>query len=143
MSGPSQSHAPTAEHPNAVAYRQTADAFRARDVMALRALIDVDVVWHFPGNNIRAGDVRGLDAVVAFLKGLPAGFTLREHDVLGNDEHVVALSHMGIRRPDLELEIRVVSVFHFRNGQQFERWFYPEDVGRWDRMFELPGEDGS
>jgi uncharacterized protein len=128
------------EHPNAVAYRRTADAFRARDFAALRALFDPDVVWHIPGDNVRAGEVQGLDAVVDFLTGLPAGFTLSEHDVLGNDEHVVALSQMGVRRPDLDLMTRVVNVFHFRDGRQVERWFYPEDMGTWDRALSLPGE---
>jgi ketosteroid isomerase-like protein len=128
------------EHPNAIAYRRTADAFRAGDIAALRALFDPDVVWHIPGHNIRAGEVRGLGAVVALLTGLPAGFTTTEHDVLGNDEHVVALSHMGVRRPDFELFTRVVNVFHFRDGRQVERWFYPEDMESWDQAFNLPGE---
>jgi ketosteroid isomerase-like protein len=130
------------EHPNAVAYRRTADAFRARDFAALQALFDPDVVWHIPGHNIRAGEVRGLDAVVALLAGLPAGYTISEHDVLGNDEHVVALSNMGVRRPDLELMTRVANVFHFREGRQVERWFYPEDMETWDRAFNLPGQAG-
>jgi ketosteroid isomerase-like protein len=128
------------EHPNAVAYRRTADAFRARDFAALQALFDFDVVWHIPGHNIRAGEVHGFEAVIALLSGLPAGYTISEHDVLGNDEHVVALSNMGVRRPDLELMTRVVSVFHFREGRQVERWFYPEDMATWDQAFSLPGE---
>jgi uncharacterized protein len=131
------------EHPNATAYRRTAYAFRDGDFAALQPLFDADVVWHIPGNNVRAGEVRGLDAVVALLTGLPSGFTISEHDVLGNDEHVVALSHMGVRRPDLELMTRVVNVFHFRNGRQVERWFYPEDMATWDQAFNLPGKAGA
>jgi ketosteroid isomerase-like protein len=127
------------EHPNAVAYRRTVDAFRAMDFEALQALFDPDVVWHIPGDNVRTGDVRGLDSVVSLLTGLPAGFTINEHDVLGNDEHVVALSQIGVRRPDLELMTRVVNVFHFREGRQVERWFYPEDMDTWDQVFSLPG----
>ena len=127
------------EHPNAIAYRLTVDAFRTGDLTALRALFDPEVVWHVPGRNIRAGEgSRRLDALVAFLTGLPPGFTIREHDVLGNEEHVVALSHIGVRRPDLDLVIRVVSVFHFRDGRQVERWFYPENMQVWDQIFDLP-----
>ncbi len=140
VSVPQESDPVACEHPNATAYRRTADAFRVGDLAALGALFDPDVVWHIPGQSFRAGEVRGLDAVIAFLRGLPAGFTLREHDVLGNDEHVVALSYMGVRRPDLELETRVVSVFHFRDGRQVERWHYPEDAEVWDRIFGLPSE---
>ena len=129
------------EHPNALAYRRTADLFRARDIEKLRTLIDSEVVWHVPGASVRAGEIRGLEAVVHFLRTLPAGFTIREHDVFGNDQHVVALSYMGIRRPDFEDMVRVVSVFHFRNGRQVERWFYPEDMVAWDRVLGLPPGD--
>jgi ketosteroid isomerase-like protein len=126
----------TGEHTNAVAYRRTADAFRARDFDAIGSLVAEDVVWHVPGRHPMAGEIRGRDALVAWLSRLGAlGFTLREHDVLANDEHVCALSFMGARRPGVEIEIRVVSVFHFRDGQQVERWFYPEDMAAWDSIF--------
>jgi ketosteroid isomerase-like protein len=126
----------SAEHPNAIAYRRTADAFRARDFDTLRSLIADDVVWHVPGRHPMAGEIRGLDALVAFLSRLNGlGFTLREHDVLGNDDHVCALSYMGARRPGVDIEIRVLSVFHFRDGRQLERWLYPEDLEAWDAIF--------
>ncbi len=127
----------TGEHPNAIAYRRTVDAFRARDVETIRSLVAVDVVWHVPGQNSMAGEIRGLDELVAWLGRLSEfGFTIREHDVFGNDEHVCALSYIGARRPGAEFEIRVTSVFHFRDGQQVERWFYPEDMAGWDAIFD-------
>jgi ketosteroid isomerase-like protein len=126
----------TDEHPNAIAYRRAADAFRARDLATIEALVDEDVVWHVPGNHPRAGDIRGRTALIEWLAGLAdTGFWLREHDVLGNDEHVCALSYMGVRRPGVDVETRVVSVFHFRNGRQVERWFYADDPAIWDRIF--------
>ena len=83
-----------------------------------------------------AGEIRGLDELVAWLGRLTElGFTLREHDVFGNDEHVCALSYMGARRPGVVIEIRVTSVFHFRAGRQVERWIYPDDAAAWDAIF--------
>ena len=113
----------TEEHPNAAAYRRTVDAFRAMDFVAVRSLIADDVVWHVPGDHQMAGEIRGLEALIDWLGRLAAlGFTINEHDVLGSDDHVVALSYIGARRPNVEVETRVVSVFHFRDGRQLERW---------------------
>jgi ketosteroid isomerase-like protein len=126
----------TTEHPNATAYRSTADAFRAGDVAALRSLIDEDVVWHVPGRHAMAGEIRGLDDLIAWLSQLRGlGFTLREHDVFASDEHVCALSYMGARRPGVDIEVRVTSVFHYRAGRQLERWLYPEDMAAWEAIF--------
>jgi uncharacterized protein len=125
-----------AEHPNATAYRRAADAFRAGDMATIEALIAEDVVWHVPGDHPMAGDVRGRDALLRWLARVPPlGFWLREHDVFGNDDHVCALSIMGARREGVEVETRVVSIFHFKGGRQTERWFYPEDRRAWDRIF--------
>ena len=124
------------EHPNALVYRRTADAFRSADKAAFAALVSTDVVWHVPGSHSMAGDVRGRDQLIAWLDRARAkGFWLTEHDVLGNDEHVCALSSMGARRPGVDVQTRVVSVFHYRDGQQLERWFYPEDGAAWDQIF--------
>jgi len=128
---------PDADHPNAIAYRRAAESFRARDFERLATLVDDEVVWHIPGRHRRAGDLRGRDAVVAWLAELTRiGFWLSEHDVLGNDRHVCALSEMGARRPGLDVRTRVVSIFHYRDGRQLERWFYPEDAAIWERIFD-------
>jgi ketosteroid isomerase-like protein len=123
------------QHPNAVAYRRTADAFRAADSDALTALIAPDVIWHLPGTHARPRDLHGRDQVLAWISQLRArGFRLVEHDVFGNDEHVCALSLMGSERNGIAVETRVVSVFHYRDGLQLERWFYPEDRTAWDQI---------
>jgi len=125
-----------AEHPNVDAYRRTADAFRSGNLTLVSSLIDADVVWHVPGHHGMAGDIHGRDALLAWFRLLsPKGFWLREHDVVGNDEHVCALSVMGARRDGVDVETRVVSVFHYRDGQQVERWFYPENAVAWDAIF--------
>jgi uncharacterized protein len=125
------------EHPNATAYRRAAVAFRAGDLSAIEALIDADVVWHIPGAHPLSGDVIGREAVAAFLAGLQdLGFWLEEHDVFGNDVHVCALSEMGATRDGAKVSTRVVSIFHFREGRQLERWLYPEDIATWDLIFQ-------
>ncbi|TFG68393.1 MAG: nuclear transport factor 2 family protein [Thermomicrobiales bacterium] len=124
------------EHPNATIYRRTASALRAGDLATLATFLDPDVIWHIPGDHPMAGDVIGREAVIAFLGVLKGyGFWLTEHDVLANDAHVCALSQMGIRRPTVDIETRVVSIFHYRDGRQAERWFFPDDTAIWDRFF--------
>ena len=83
------------------------------------------------------GDVRGRDALLAWLdrmRGL--GFWLTECDVFASDDHVCAVSLMGARRDGVDLQTRVVSVFRYQNGQQIERWLYPDDRVAWDAIFE-------
>jgi uncharacterized protein len=121
------------EHRNVAAYRRAVEAFRANDLVALETLIADDVVWHVPGSGPRAGDIIGRESLLRWLAGLSdLGFWLREHDVIGNDRHVCALSYMGARRPGVDVEMRVVSIFHYSDGQQAERWFYPDDLDVWD-----------
>ena len=126
------------EHPNASTYRRTADAFRSQDSEALRDLIAEDVVWHVPGTNPVAGEVQGLEALFDWfgrLRQATGGtFTLEEHDVVGNDDHVVALSRMAAVKDGAPISVRVISVFHYRDGKQQERWFHPTDLAAWDRM---------
>jgi ketosteroid isomerase-like protein len=123
------------EHPNATAYRRAATAFRAHDLATIADLVDPDVVWHVPGEHPLAGDYRGRDETLRFLEQVLAlGFVLTEEDVFGNDQHVCALSQMGVRRPGLEVSTWVVSIFRFHGQRQLERWFYPEDMAAWNAI---------
>lgn len=128
----------TDEHPNAIAYRRAVDAFRARDMDAVRGLIADDVVWHVPGGNPLAGEIRGRESLFEWFRRLSEAtddtFTLEEHDVVGNDDHVVALSTMSAVREGVTVSVHVISVFHYRDGKQQERWMHPTDLDAWDRM---------
>jgi len=128
---------PWPEHPNATAYRDAAAAFRAGDISRIETLIDDGVVWHVPGAHPMAGDVTGIEALMSFLTRLgEIGFWLQEHDVFGNDDHVCALSTMGATRTGTDVSTRVVSIFHYRDGRQVERWIYPEDMTAWNSIFD-------
>ena len=61
-------------------------------------------------------------------------FTIAEHDVLGSDEHVVALSTWSGVREGIPVSVEVVGVFHYRDGRQQERWNHPTDIAALDRL---------
>jgi uncharacterized protein len=95
-----------------------------------------EVVWHVPGEHPMAGTIRGRDALVAWLAEVRRlGFWLTEHDVFGSDQHVCAVSTMGARRHGVDVRTRVISIFRFRDGQQIERWLYPDDADVWNAIF--------
>jgi len=126
----------TEDHPDAIAYRRTADAFRAGDLDLVKALIAPEVVWHVPGDHRMAGTIEGREALVAWLAQLEhTGFWLVEHDVFASDQHVCAISTMGARRNRVDAQTRVISIFLYRDGQQVERWLYPDDIDAWNTIF--------
>ncbi len=124
------------DHPNALAYRRAADAFRAENLTVVASLISERVVWHVPGSHPMAGEIRGRDEVLSWLGRLALqGFWLRELEVFGNDRHVCAISLMGARREGVDVSTRVVSVFRYDAGKQTERWIYPDDPAAWEMIF--------
>ena len=126
----------TQDHPDAIAYRRTADAFRAGDLDLVKTLIAPEVVWHVPGEHHMAGMIEGREALIAWLVRLGhIGFWLVEHDVFASDQHVCAISTMGAPRNSVDVQTRVISIFLYRDGQQVERWFYPDDIAAWNTIF--------
>ena len=81
----------------------------ARATERLAALIDEDVVWHIPGSGPMAGDIHGREALFRFFDRLrdDDGRDLhdQEHDVLGTDDHVVALSNWSAVRDGIPLSV--------------------------------------
>jgi ketosteroid isomerase-like protein len=50
------------------------------------------------------------------------------HDVIGNDEHVVAVITVRAERAGKKLEDNSIQVFHVRDGKATEVWTHPADL---------------
>ena len=114
-----------AEHPNVELVRRGYEAFASGDLATLTSLFADGIVWHNPGRNPLAGDRKGRDEVFALfgeLQQLTEGsFQLAIHDILGNDDHVVALVESSQTKPR-SATLHQAHIFHVRDGQVVEFW---------------------
>ncbi len=127
-----------AEHPNVEVARKGLDAFLKGDVDTLAATISDDIVWHAPGSNAFSGDFHGKAAVMQRMADQRAAgvtITFAIHDIVGNDEHVVALVDTTISRSDgRSATTRGAQIYHVRDGQMTEFWLFNEDQAAVDAM---------
>jgi ketosteroid isomerase-like protein len=111
------------EHPNAALYRRMVQACQDGDIAGVRQALSPDLRWYEAGSP----EVLGRDAVVARLaapgQGLDGRIDL--HDVLADDDHVVAMIRVALCRPDgTEVDYPAVEVAHLVDGQITERWSF-------------------
>ena len=119
------------EHPNAELYRRMTAAFQAGDIDTVKGGLAPDVRWHEAGD---PGVIEGREAVLQRMSGmgqLQADVDL--HDVLANDEHVLAMLQVAMRKPDgSKVEYAAIEVAHVADGMVTERWAFmdscPDDV---------------
>jgi uncharacterized protein len=118
-------------HPNEDLVRRGFAAFGTGDIATLRELLADDVIWHIGGRSPIAGDYKGIDEVLGFFAQLAerAGGTFRidVHDLLANDEHVVALVKGTAERDGKMLNDNGAQVFHVQGGKVTEEWFHAGD----------------
>jgi uncharacterized protein len=128
-----RSRGDTVAHPNEDLVREGYAAFGRGDIEALQSrFFAPDIRWHFPGRSPFAGDYTGMAEVLGWLgrSAEASGGTLRIdlHDVIGNDDHVVALVTVRAERGGKTLDDNSVQVFHVRDGKAAEVWTYPANV---------------
>jgi ketosteroid isomerase-like protein len=106
-------------------------AFSSGDMATLRELFADDAVWHVPGSGSLSGPKHGRDAILAFFGELMArsGGTLKItlHDVIGGDQHTVALHHEFAESGSDRVDQNAANVFHVRGGRVTEVWELHED----------------
>jgi ketosteroid isomerase-like protein len=125
---------------NKEALRRGYEAFQNGDLDMLRdELFDKDIVWHVPGRNILAGDFRGADAVIAsFVKQFEetgGTFKVEVHDILGSDDHAVALGTASAERNGKSISQPYAHVCHFRDGKLTEAWILDTDQYTTDEFY--------
>jgi ketosteroid isomerase-like protein len=128
-----------ADHPNVELVRRGYRAFESGDLATLNELFADDIVWHSAGRSQLSGEFKGKQEVFglfAKLAELTAGsFKQDIHDLLGNDEHVVALVDSTAHRDGKTLSQRGVHVFHIRDGKVTEFWLMSDDQYAADEFF--------
>ena len=118
-------------HPNEDLARRGYQAFSEGDMATLNELFADDLVWHVGGRSSLAGDYRGKDAVFDFfaktMEMTGGTFRLEVHDILANDDHVVALTTVSGQRDGKSINDNSVQVLHVKDGKVTESWFHPGD----------------
>jgi uncharacterized protein len=127
-------------HPHEDLVRKAFAALGRSDIDALRShYFAADIRWHFPGRGPLAGDYEGVAQVVELrgrLSELSEGtHRIELHDVIGNDEHVVALQTTRAERAAKQLEVKIVHVFHVRDGKVTEVWSHHGDLHSSDEFW--------
>ncbi len=114
-----------AEHPNAAMARAALDGLNRGDFEAMGAALADDVVWHEIGV---AEPKRGKASLMA--AGGSADYEVKAtlHDVVANDEHVVALVNATATRGGKTFEYRTAEIMHVRDGKVTERWAFSDDT---------------
>ena len=127
-----------AEHPNVESARAGFEAFMKGDVETMAAGIADDAVWHIPGTNRFAGTFEGKPAILArFQAQAEAGVRVvfdEIHDIVGNDDHVVALLRTSLQAPGGSASGDAVFVMHVSAGRMTEAWVSNEHQAEIDRL---------
>ena len=127
-------------HPNAVVVREGFDRFVRGDVAGLVGLFADDAVWHVPGSNAVAGDYRGRDEIIAFLRRTAelTGGTYRVELlwVVADDEHTVAVYRArGERDGERALDIEQALLVELRDGLWTDIRAQPLDQAAFDTFW--------
>jgi ketosteroid isomerase-like protein len=118
-------------HPNAEIVRRAFDAYAAGNLSGLGEAFADDTVWHVPGMNRFSGRFAGREAALDRLRRMSEAGIITElevHDVVANDEHVVALVHLHVSNAEGQrYDQQQVQVWHMRAGRCHEYWAMNQD----------------
>ncbi len=108
------------------------------DIETMAAGIAEDAVWHVPGSHAFAGDFVGRGAILERFRAMSGSGLTTEideiHDVIGNDEHVVALIRVTFGGAAETTSQTSIWTMHVRDGKATEFWARNEDQAAVDRI---------
>ena len=105
--------------------RDAFDAFKRGDLQALSDAWTDDFVWHSRGS-VFGGDFKGKQAALGAIGRYPQelqNIKLDIHDILANDNHVIALVNSSFDRDGKTYSDQLVYIFHINDqGKTSEAW---------------------
>lgn len=119
---------------SAAVVRDALDAFNRGDMQAGAALVADDIEWHEIG---RADPIVGKETLAERFRTVVPKWEITAdlHDIVANDDHVVALvtatAHMGGR----SFTYRTAEIYHVHDGKISARWAFSDDTARINEFF--------
>lgn len=115
------------DNSSATRYRELVAAMTAGDAAGMADYIAEDVVWWEIG---ASEPVRGRDAVVERLQFVSDyGVALDLHDVIANDDHMIALLGVTATMGEETFSYRTAEIHHTdADGRISERWAFSDDT---------------
>jgi ketosteroid isomerase-like protein len=122
------------DHPNAAMYRQLSQAMSGEDFAAFSDKIADDVEWWEIG---ATEPIRGKAALMERMQGLMGQGSVKIdlHDVVANDQHMVALVTATAERDGRSLTYRTAEIYHVRDGKLTHRWAFSDDTAAINAFF--------
>ena len=114
------------------------------DEAPLRDVLADDIEWHVPGRNAIAGDYRGLDEVLGYMRRrrdlANRSFRLHPGDVLtGDGEHVAVLTDGTATIGGAERRWSTVGLYRLRGERVAGCWLLPLDPVAFDEIWSAVG----
>ena len=124
---------------NAGIIRKAYGDFATGNIPAVFAVFDAGITWHVPGRSPLSGVYSGHDQIGSFFRRtmeLSGGaFSIVVHNVLAEDDLVVALVTVNAQRNGVSASFSEVHVWQMRNGKVTEFREYQGDEHREDQFW--------
>ena len=124
---------------NSVIIRGAYEDFAQGNIPSVFAVFDPNITWHVPGHSRLSGDYTGHDQIGGFFQRtmeLSGGaFSIDVHNVLAENDLVVALVTVNATRNGLSASFPEIHVWRMKNGRAIEFREYQGDEQREDRFW--------
>src|SRR5437867_3127539 len=115
-----------ADAANVAHIRRQAEALARGDMATVGDSFADNIVWHFPGKSLVAGEFKGKQAVLAWLGKafeLSGGdFKFELMDLMGSDKHVAQMDRIVAGRNGKKVDIIEIIIFRVQDGKTVEAW---------------------
>ena len=122
-----------ADHPMAAKYREGTKAMEEGRFQEAADMMSDDIVWWQIGS---AEPLRGKQALMESMGNI-ADYDLKVdlHDVVANDEHIVALVTATATKDGKSLTYKTAEIHHHKDGKITERWAFSDDTDAINKFF--------
>lgn len=122
-----------AEHPNAVKYREIMAKLDTGDMEGMNDYLADDVEWSYIGGDKPALGKQGV--MELYGRSSDVDIKVDLHDVVANDEHLIALVNVTAKRGDGSLNYRTAEIHHIKDGKITHRWAFSDDTEAINKFF--------